>query len=80
MNEPLFLAFFVWAIVHFDEWQHALSATEDKPLTNRGPEHALEGCGIALAGGAATAMTDGSSARLWASLCCGPLCSGGGKL
>ena len=54
MNEPLFLAFFVWAIVHFDEWQRALPATEGKSLTNRGPEHALESCGIALAGGAAT--------------------------
>src|SRR5450755_2006519 len=25
MNEPLFLAFFIWAIVYFDEWLRALS-------------------------------------------------------
>jgi len=51
MNEPLYLAFFIWAIVYFDEWQRGLapSAIPDHP-----PERALEGCGIALAGGAAT--------------------------
>jgi hypothetical protein len=55
MNEPLFLAFFIWAIVYFDEWLGALSAgTQGTGLKNRGPERALEGCGIALAGGAAT--------------------------
>ena len=51
MNEPLFLAFFIWAIVYFDEWLRGLSpgATPDRPS-----ERALEGCGIAIAGGAAT--------------------------
>jgi hypothetical protein len=51
MNEPLYLAFFIWAIVYFDEWLRALSLNA---TPNRSPERALEGCGIALAGGAAT--------------------------
>jgi len=51
MNEPLFLAFFIWAIVYFDEWLRGISAGA---VTDRPPERALEGCGIALAGGAAT--------------------------
>lgn len=51
MNEPLYLAFFIWAIVFFDEWLRGL-ATDT--ATDRPPERSLEGCGIALAGGAAT--------------------------
>ena len=54
MNEPLFLAFFIWAIVYFDEWLRGLSTPTVAPDTGRSPERALEGCGIALAGGAAT--------------------------
>jgi hypothetical protein len=89
MNEPVYLAFFIWAIVYFDEWVRGLPVTpveceteldrglkparheEDKaangtaapfflPLMrfssnrDRSSERALEGCGIALAGGAAT--------------------------
>ena len=54
MNEPLFLAFFIWAIVYFDEWLRGLSSQPVAPSTDRSPERALEGCGIALAGGAAT--------------------------
>lgn len=50
MNEPIYLAFFIWAIVYFDEWLRGLSANS----SGRPPERALEGCGIALAGGAAT--------------------------
>jgi hypothetical protein len=50
MNEPIYLAFFIWAIVYFDEWLSGLSANSIGPP----PERALEGCGIALAGGAAT--------------------------
>jgi 4-amino-4-deoxy-L-arabinose transferase-like glycosyltransferase len=51
MNEPLFLAFFIWSIVCFDEWLRGLAGDSaiDHPA-----ERALEGCGIALAGGAAT--------------------------
>jgi hypothetical protein len=55
MNEPLFLAFFIWAIVYFDEWLSVLSsAKQDAGLQDRTAERALEGCGIALAAGAAT--------------------------
>jgi hypothetical protein len=54
MNEPLFLAFFIWAIVYFDEWLRALSPTPPATTLDHSPERALEGCGIALAGGAAT--------------------------
>ena len=51
MNEPLYLAFFVWAIVYFDQWLRGL-APEAK--TDHAPGRALEYCGIAVAGGAAT--------------------------
>jgi 4-amino-4-deoxy-L-arabinose transferase-like glycosyltransferase len=51
MNEPLYLAFFIWAVVYFDEWLHGLAPGA---MPDRRPERALEGCGIALAGGAAT--------------------------
>jgi hypothetical protein len=51
MNEPVYLAFFIWGIVYFDEWLRGLSGTTS---IARPPERALEGCGIALAGGAAT--------------------------
>lgn len=54
MNEPLFLAFFIWAIVYFDEWLRALSTTPQATSSDRSSKRALEGCGIALAGGAAT--------------------------
>jgi 4-amino-4-deoxy-L-arabinose transferase-like glycosyltransferase len=51
MNEPMYLAFFIWAIAYFDEWLRGLSGDS---TARRPPERALEGCGIALAGGAAT--------------------------
>ena len=54
MNEPLFLAFFIWAIVYFDEWLLALSTPTGAASNDRSPQRALEGCGMALAGGAAT--------------------------
>ena len=54
MNEPLYLAFFIWAIVYFDEWLRETSKQRDDEPGSRPPERALEGCGIALAGGAAT--------------------------
>jgi hypothetical protein len=54
MNEPLYLAFFIWAIVFFDEWLLGLSSEPGVAISGRSPERALEGCGIALAGGAAT--------------------------
>src|SRR5208283_3621385 len=54
MNEPLYLAFFIWAIVYFDEWLRSISAEPSGLADGPSPERALEGCGIALAGGAAT--------------------------
>jgi hypothetical protein len=54
MNEPLYLAFFIWAIVYFDEWRGALSGEPRSAVHGLSPERTLEGCGIALAGGAAT--------------------------
>ncbi len=54
MNEPLYLAFFIWAIVYFDEWLRGLSTTPPVASTGSHPERSLESCGIALAGGAAT--------------------------
>ena len=51
MNEPMYLAFFIWAIVYFDEW---LRGRSTGTIADRPAERALEGCGIALAGGAAT--------------------------
>jgi hypothetical protein len=54
MNEPFFLAFFIWATVYFDEWLRGLSTTPAAASNARRPERALEGCGMALAGGAAT--------------------------
>jgi hypothetical protein len=51
MNEPLYLAFFIWAIVYFDEWLRGMSSAAE---ADRPAERSLEGCGIALAGGAAT--------------------------
>jgi len=54
MNEPLYLAFFIWAVVYFDEWLCGITGKLPKEIAGRPPERALEGCGIALAGGAAT--------------------------
>jgi len=51
MNEPLYLACFIWAIAYFDEWLRRLGGDA---LGGRPAERALEGCGIALAAGAAT--------------------------
>jgi hypothetical protein len=54
MNEPLYLAFFIWALVYFDDWLRGISGEPSNEMSNHPPERALEGCGIALAGGAAT--------------------------
>jgi len=54
MNEPLYLAFFIWAVVYFDKWLRALSTPSGTASTSSSSERALESCGIVLAGGAAT--------------------------
>ena len=56
MNEPIFLAFFIWALVYLDEF---LRGCFPDPVAHVAParmkpNRALEACGIALAGGAFT--------------------------
>ena len=42
MNEPLYLAFFIWTIVYFDEWLRRMSGEPGEVLGARSPERALE--------------------------------------
>ena len=56
MNEPIFLAFFIWALVYLDEFLRA-TAPNVNPSVAPGelkPRRALEYCGIMMAGGALT--------------------------
>ncbi len=55
MNEPIFLAFFIWALVYLDEFYRGClpNANSETPARMK-PNRALEACGIALAGGALT--------------------------
>jgi hypothetical protein len=50
MNEPIYIAFFTWALVYLQEMLHADAAEEYQQTRER----ALERCGICLAGGAWT--------------------------
>ncbi len=52
MNEPIFLAFFIWAIVYLDAMLRPGGAEQGRAGLSR--EQALERCGICLAGGAWT--------------------------
>jgi hypothetical protein len=56
MNEPIYIAFFIWALVYLQEMLRADAAENgagtDGPKISR--ERALENCGICLAGGAWT--------------------------
>jgi len=57
MNEPIFLAFFLWTLVYLDEFLRAtLLLNPDSPGTpaQMTPRRALEACGITMAGGALT--------------------------
>src|SRR5208337_4659489 len=56
MNEPIFLAFFIWALVYLDEfWRGCFPGADSRTtLVRMSPNRALEACGIALAGGAFT--------------------------
>jgi 4-amino-4-deoxy-L-arabinose transferase-like glycosyltransferase len=57
MNEPIFLAFFIWTLVYLDEFLRASSSRgidPDAEPSRRKPERALEACGMTLAGGAYT--------------------------
>jgi len=57
MNEPIFLAFFIWTLVYLDEFLRATSPQAIDPHVmpaQMKPERALEACGMTLAGGAYT--------------------------
>jgi hypothetical protein len=56
MNEPIFMAFFVWALVYLDEFLRACYRSADSRVmpARMKPNDAMEACGIALAGGAFT--------------------------
>jgi len=56
MSEPIFLAFFIWALVYLDEFFRACfpNSNSQVALPRMKPNRALEACGIALAGGAFT--------------------------
>ncbi|HUI84208.1 MAG TPA: hypothetical protein VL240_08290 [Candidatus Binatia bacterium] len=57
MNEPIFLAFFVWALVYLDQFLRATHPPQPgSPVApaQMKPRRALEYCGIVMAGGALT--------------------------
>jgi Dolichyl-phosphate-mannose-protein mannosyltransferase len=56
MNEPIFLAFFIWALVYLDEFVRACFPNPEWRVApaQMKPNRALEACGVALAGGAFT--------------------------
>ncbi len=56
MNEPIFLAFFIWALVYLDEFLRATASKVNDSVASAEmkPRRALEYCGIVMAGGAFT--------------------------
>ncbi len=67
MNEPIFLAFFIWSLVYLDEFLRASSvapATVGVNPVQLRPRRALEYCGICMAGGALTRYDGWSSATI----------------
>ena len=57
MNEPIFLAFFIWSLVYLDEFLRAtlpLGADSAMQPARLKPRRALEYCGITMAAGALT--------------------------
>ena len=57
MNEPIFLAFFIWTLVYLDEFLRAATPEASDPQTmpaQMKPARALEVCGMTVAGGAYT--------------------------
>jgi len=56
MNEPIFLAFFIWALVYLDEFLRATAPPHNNSMAHAEmkPRRALEYCGIVMAGGAFT--------------------------
>ncbi|MGC2111105.1 MAG: hypothetical protein WA655_16435 [Candidatus Korobacteraceae bacterium] len=57
MNEPIFLAFFIWTLVYLDEFLRATlppAPDTSMAIASIQPQRALELCGICMAGGALT--------------------------
>ena len=57
MNEPIFLAFFIWSLVYLDEFLRGISPPHANPRANPAairPRQALEYCGICMYAGALT--------------------------
>jgi hypothetical protein len=54
MNEPIFLAFFVWSLVYLDEFLRLTSGSPRNSPPRMKPRQALEYCGITMAAGALT--------------------------
>ena len=56
MNEPILMAFFIWALVYLDEFLRACFPSADSQVmpARMKPNRALEACGICLVGGAFT--------------------------
>ena len=54
MNEPIFLAFFLWSLVYLDEFLRGTSPASDVQPAQLRPRQALEYCGICIYGGALT--------------------------
>lgn len=57
LNEPIFLAFFIWSLVYLDEFVRATNpqpAGSSVRAAQLSPRRALEYCGITMAGGALT--------------------------
>jgi len=56
MNEPIFLAFFIWTLAYLDDFLRNCFPSLDVPFRpeRKSPNSSLEACGITLAGGAFT--------------------------
>ena len=56
MNEPIFLALFIWTLIHLDDFLRNCFPNLDVPIraARVSPSFALEACGITLAAGAFT--------------------------
>ena len=82
MNEPIFLAFFIWTLVYLDEFLRATSPQAIDPHVmpaRMKPERALEACGITLAGGAYTRYDGWFVAAIVVVVIVGTLRAGGGE-
>ncbi len=80
MNEPLYLAFFIWAIVYFDEWlRRTIRRAAIVGAWSFCRSELSKVVALLLPEERRRAMTDGSSARSWESWCCGRSHSGGAR-